>query len=72
MKYEGTRIESDYKNALRLFEAAKDFNDINAKTSYLRQAWNAAFELPNDYPGRDKLMDNIENYASGCKIDLGN
>ena len=70
MKYEGTSWEDSYNNAIRLFENAKYFSDMNAKSRQLKKAWNAAFGLPDDYPGRDRLMDNIDNYASGCGIDL--
>lgn len=70
MDYSGTSWESSYKNAVRLFENAKGFSDIKAKSRQLKQAWNAAFGLPDDYPERGSLMNNIENYASGCGIDL--
>ena len=70
MKYDGTSWESAYKNAIRLFENAKDFSDIKAKSRQLKQAWNAAYGLPDDYPGRYELMGNVESYASGCGINL--
>lgn len=70
MKYTGTSWESSYKNAIRLFEGAKNFTDAKAKSRQLKQAWNAAYGLPDDYPGRESLMDKIESYAEGCGIDL--
>lgn len=70
MDYTGTRHEETYKNAVRLFEGAKTFSDITAKSGQLKQAWNAASGLPDDYPGRGSLMRDIENYASMCGIDL--
>ena len=70
MKYSGTSWESSYKNAVRLFGNAKGYTDMNAKSRTLKQAWNAAFGLPDDYDGRKELMSDIDNYARSCGIDL--
>lgn len=45
---------------------------MNAKSRTLKKAWNAAFGLPYDYPGRDLLLREIENYAFDCEINLRN
>ena len=70
MKYSGTIWESAYKNAWRLFENAKGYYDMNAKSRELKRAWNAAFGLPDDYEGRQELMYDIDDYARSCGIDL--
>ena len=49
---------------------AQYFDDITAKSRTLKQAWNAAYGLPNDYDGRYELMRDIEDYANRCGIDL--
>ena len=42
---------------------------MNAKSRELKRAWNAAFGLPDDYPGRSQLMSDINDYAYDCDID---
>lgn len=70
MKYSGTSWEITYNNAYRLYVTAQDYDDITAKSRTLKQAWNAAFGLPDDYDGRDELLRDIDNYAYRCGIDL--
>lgn len=62
--------DTTYSNAKRLFNSAISFDDMNAKSRTLKQAWNAACGLPDDYFGRDDLLRDIENYAYRCGIDL--
>ena len=59
-----------YDNACRLFSNATSYDDMNAKSRTLKQAWNAAYGLPENFYGRDELLRDIENYASRCGIDL--
>ena len=62
--------ESSYKNAVRLFENAKGYYNLNSKSRTLKQAWNAAFGLPTYFEGRDKLLAEIDRYAMQCGINL--
>ena len=70
MGYYNNSWDSSYANAKRLLGNAKGFYDMKAKAKTLKQAWNAAFGLPDDYIGRDELLREIENYAYNCDIDL--
>ncbi len=62
--------DTTYENARRLFVNATSYDDMNAKSRTLKQAWNATYGLPTDYYGRDDLLRDIENYAYRCGIDL--
>ena len=62
--------DTTYNNALRLFNNAVGYDNLNAKTSNLRQALGAANMLPDDYNGKSQLISDIENYAYKCGIDL--
>ena len=53
-----------------LLQDAKDYTDLKAKAKALKMAWNAVYELPNDYPGRRDMLHKIEMYAYSCGIDL--
>ncbi len=61
--------DSTYTYAKGLFEDAKDFEG-KMKAQNLKAAWNAAYSLPNSYPGRQELLSDIENYALSCGINL--
>lgn len=62
--------DATYDYARKLFKNATSYDDMNAKSRTLKQAWNAACGLPDDYFGRDDLIREIENYAYRCGIDL--
>lgn len=64
--------DSTYYYSKELFSNAKEYIEMNAKSRTLKKAWNAAFGLPYDYPGRDLLLREIENYAFDCGINLRN
>lgn len=49
-------IGSIYRYAWLLFNKAKDYDDINAKESYLQQAWGAAnLTEAHNYEGATEL-----------------
>lgn len=70
MGYYNNSWDASYANAQRLFNNAKGYYNVNAKAKTLKQAWNAAFGLPDDYLGRYELLQDIEKYAYRCGIDL--
>ena len=53
-----------------LFQDAKDYGDMKATAKTLKQAWNAVYELPTSYSGRNDMLREIEKYAYSCGIDL--
>lgn len=61
---------STYIFAKSLFEKAQDYDNMAAKSSYLKKAWNAAYGLPDDFDGKNELLRNIEKYAYRSDIDL--
>lgn len=65
-------MESTYKHAWELFNKAKDYDNMTAKESYLKQAWGAAnLAAKHGYPGAKDLLNQIESYASALKISVG-
>lgn len=70
MTYWNSSWDSSYKNAKRLFVNAVSYDDMIAKSKMLKQAQNAAYGLPDDYPGKYDLIREIDTYAYRCNIDL--
>lgn len=61
--------DNTYYEAKRHFESAKGY-DGRTMAQALKDALNMANCLPNDYPGKDKLIYDIEHYAYKYHIDL--
>lgn len=65
------KFESTYKYAYSLFMKAKEYEDLKAKESYLRQAYGSAYlAATENVAGADKLLDEICSYARGYGISL--
>ncbi len=56
--------DSTYYYSKELFENAKEYEELNAKSRTLKKSWNAAYGLPYDYEGREQLLIEIENCGS--------
>lgn len=64
--------ESDYRYAWKLFESAKDFDDLVSKERYLKQAYGAAYLAYNlGYGEADGLIDKIKDYAKIFDFNVG-
>lgn len=59
-----------YLDAERLFRNATGFVNMNSKATSLKLAANKLMLLPIWYPGRDELLEKINQYAHRCDIDL--
>ena len=63
--------ESTYKYAYSLFNKARDYEDLNAKESFLRQAYGAAYAASTaGVDGAESLLNEIISYAKGYGIYL--
>lgn len=59
-----------YFDAKRLFGNATGYENINSKAKTLKLAANELILLPDWYPGKEELLEKINQYARCCGIDL--
>lgn len=59
-----------YFDAKRLFGNATGYENINSKAKTLKLAANELILLPDWYPGKEELLEKINQYARCCDVNL--